>query len=82
MADEIVLCRRKDDHAQTLPIALSALPYFPDWERVPDELAGGTDAENQPRTRTPTADIAGERAPDADSDKAAKAAPKTSKGRE
>ena len=37
MADEIVLCRRKDDHSQTHPIALSALRYFPDWEPIPEE---------------------------------------------
>lgn len=39
MADETVLCRRKDNHGITHVIPVAALGYFPDWEPVPDEAA-------------------------------------------
>ncbi|MGI5155825.1 hypothetical protein [Microbispora sp. CA-102843] len=35
MADEFVDARRKDDHSVTQRVAVSALPYFPDWEPIP-----------------------------------------------
>ncbi len=41
MADETVLCRRKDNHGITHVIPVAALGYFPDWEPVPDEQAAG-----------------------------------------
>jgi len=50
MADEIVLCRRMDDHTQTHRIAVSALPYFPDWEPVPDKPA---EKQKQPTVEAP-----------------------------
>ncbi|MEU8199291.1 hypothetical protein AB0C10_36450 [Microbispora amethystogenes] len=37
MADEFVNCRLVDDHSVTQRVAVSALPYFPDWEPIPGE---------------------------------------------
>lgn len=37
MADEFADCRRKDDHSQTHRIPVSSLPYFPDWEPIPED---------------------------------------------
>jgi len=41
MADETVLCRRKDNHSLTHVIPVAALGYFPDWEPIPDEPEPG-----------------------------------------
>lgn len=58
MADETVLCRRKDDHSITHVIPVAALGYFPDWEPIPEpepapraagEAAEGGEAET-PKT--------------------------------